>query len=74
MALKAGDVVVLKSGGQALTVASVEGDTVECVWIGEEGELFCEELPSIVLESAEIYLSDDDDAEHEEEEEHDEVA
>ncbi|RTL55402.1 MAG: DUF2158 domain-containing protein [Bradyrhizobiaceae bacterium] len=73
MALKAGDVVVLKSGGQALTVASVEGDTVECVWIGEEGELFREELPSVVLESAEIDLSDDDEA-HEDEEEHDEVA
>ena len=73
MALKAGDVVVLKSGGQALTVASVDGDTVECVWIGEEGELFREELPSVVLESAEIDLSDDDE-EDEEEEEHDEVA
>lgn len=73
MALKAGDIVVLKSGGQALTVASIDGDTVECVWIGEEGELFREELPSIVLESAEIDLSDDDE-EHEEEEEQDEVA
>lgn len=72
MALKAGDVVVLKSGGQALTVASVDGDTVECVWIGEEGELFREELPSVVLESAEIDLSDDEESE-EEEEEQDEV-
>lgn len=74
MALKAGDVVVLKSGGQALTVASIDGDTVECVWIGEEGELFREELPSVVLESAEIDLSDDDEETQEEEEEHDEVA
>lgn len=73
MALKAGDVVVLKSGGQALTVAAVDGNTVECVWIGEEGELFREELPSVVLESAEIDLSDDEEA-HEEEEEQDEVA
>ena len=72
MALKAGDVVVLKSGGQALTVASVDGETVECVWIGEEGELFREELPSVVLESAEIDLSDDEESE-EEEEEQDEV-
>lgn len=73
MALKAGDVVVLKSGGQALTVASIDGDTVECVWIGEEGELFREELPAVVLESAEIDLSDDEESE-EEEEEQDEVA
>jgi uncharacterized protein YodC (DUF2158 family) len=72
MALKAGDVVVLKSGGQALTVASIEGDTVECVWIGEEGELFREELPAVVLESAEIDLSDDEA--EEEDEEQDEVA
>ncbi len=72
MALKAGDVVVLKSGGQALTVASIDGDTIECVWIGEEGELFREELPSVVLESAEIDLSDDEET-HEEEEQ-DEVA
>ncbi len=75
MALKAGDVVVLKSGGQALTVAAVDGDTVECVWIGEEGELFREELPSVVLESAEIDLSDDEETNEEaEEEEQDEVA
>ena len=37
MKLKAGDVVVLKSGGQALTVADVTDESVECVWIGEEG-------------------------------------
>ncbi len=73
MALKAGDVVVLKSGGQALTVASIEGDMVECVWIGEEGELFREELPSVVLEAVEIDMSDDED-EDEHEEEQDEVA
>ena len=74
MTLKAGDVVVLKSGGQALTVASIDGDTVECVWIGEEGELFREELPSVVLETVEIDLSDDEDEDEHEEEEHDEVA
>ncbi len=73
MALKAGDVVVLKSGGQALTVASIEGDMVECVWIGEEGELVREELPTVVLEAVEIDMSDEDEDEHEEEEQ-DEVA
>ncbi len=52
MGLKAGDVVVLKSGGQALTVAEVNDDMVECVWIGEEGDLFREKLPPIVLELA----------------------
>jgi uncharacterized protein YodC (DUF2158 family) len=67
MGLKAGDVVVLKSGGQALTVAEVTDETVSCVWIGEEGDLFRESLPSAVLELAHIDISDDED----EEEHHD---
>ena len=73
MGLKAGDVVVLKSGGQALTVAEVADETVECVWIGEEGDLFREKLPSAVLELAHIDLSDDEDEDerHEDEEEED---
>jgi len=70
MKLKAGDVVVLKSGGQALTVAEVADETVECIWIGEEGDLFRERLPAAVLELAHIDLSDDED-EHEGEEDED---
>ena len=54
MELKAGDVVVLKSGGQPLTVAEVNDQNVECVWIGEEGELFRETLPAVTLELAQI--------------------
>jgi uncharacterized protein YodC (DUF2158 family) len=70
MGLKAGDVVVLKSGGQALTVAEVTDETVACVWIGEEGDLFRESLPSAVLELAHIDMSDDEDEdEHHEDEE-----
>lgn len=61
MELKAGDVVVLKSGGQALTVAEVHDGMVACVWIGEEGDLFRETLPSIVLERAQFDMSDDED-------------
>lgn len=68
MKLKAGDVVVLKSGGQALTVAEVTDEAVACVWIGEEGDLFRESLPSAVLELAHIDMSDDED-EHDEEDE-----
>ncbi len=73
MGLKAGDVVVLKSGGQALTVAEVNDEMVACVWIGEEGDLFRESLPSAVLELAHIDLSDDEDEEehHEDEESED---
>jgi uncharacterized protein YodC (DUF2158 family) len=61
MELKAGDVVVLKSGGQALTVAEVNDQNVECVWIGEEGELFRETLPAVTLELAQIGTEDDEE-------------
>lgn len=71
MGLKAGDVVVLKSGGQAMTVAEVNDETVECIWLGEEGDLFREKLPASVLEVAHIDMSDDED-EHEEDEDSEE--
>lgn len=71
MGLKAGDVVVLKSGGQALTVAEVTDEAVECIWLGEEGDLFREKLPASVLEVAHIDLSDDED-EHDEDEDSEE--
>ncbi|HEX7789533.1 MAG TPA: DUF2158 domain-containing protein [Afipia sp.] len=67
MGLKAGDVVVLKSGGQPLTVAEVNDDMIACVWIGEEGDLFRETLPSLVLELAHF-----EDLEHDEEDEDEE--
>jgi uncharacterized protein YodC (DUF2158 family) len=57
MAFKPGDVVVLKSGGPAMTVASVEENDVKCLWIGEEGELYREEIPAVALELIE---SEDD--------------
>jgi len=66
MGLKAGDVVVLKSGGQALTVSEVTDEMIECVCIGEEGDLFREKLPASVLELAHIDMSDDEDEEEDE--------
>ena len=69
MELKSGDVVMLKSGGCPLTVADVDGDNIECLWLGEEGDLFRETLPRIVLELALVISHDDED---ESEEEHDE--
>jgi uncharacterized protein YodC (DUF2158 family) len=47
-----GQVVNLKSGGQPLTVVAVDGDSVECLWLGEEGDLFRESIPAIALELA----------------------
>ena len=64
MELKPGDVVMLKSGGHPVTVSEVNEDTVECLWMGGEGDLFRETLPKAVLEAYEI-----DDAQDEEDEE-----
>jgi uncharacterized protein YodC (DUF2158 family) len=69
MKLKAGDVVVLKSGGQALTVAEVNDENIECIWIGEEGELFRETLPAVTLELAAV--EEDDEEENGDEEDDD---
>lgn len=72
MKLKAGDVVVLKSGGQALTVAEVNDENIDCIWIGEEGELFRETLPAVTLELAAVEEEDDEENGDEDEEEDDE--
>lgn len=67
MELKAGDIVMLKSGGQPLTVANVKGDDVNCLWMGAEGDLFRETLPLAVLERLEEVDEDDDEEEDDEE-------
>lgn len=73
MQLKAGDVVVLKSGGQPLTVAAVDDQNIECIWIGEEGALFRETLPAVTLELVEMESEDDEhETENGDEEEDDE--
>ena len=78
MKLKPGDVVMLKSGGQPLTVAEVGDDAVECLWMGADGDLFRETLPFAVLESVDIDPLDEEDEElgedDEDEEEADKVA
>ena len=66
MELKPGDVVMLKSGGHPVTVAEVIEDSVECLWMGEKGDLFRETLPLAALESAEIESSDDEEDDEEE--------
>jgi uncharacterized protein YodC (DUF2158 family) len=79
MAIEPGDVVVLKSGGQPMTVATVDENSVECLWLGEEGELFRETIPNVALsvvadtaDGDELDVDDDeDDEEHEEAERED---
>ena len=69
MTYEAGSVVMLKSGGQPMTVVAASGDDIDCVWIGEEGEFFRHTIPAVALEAA---ISEDD--EEEEDEEGEEVA
>ena len=69
MAFAAGSVVVLKSGGLLMTVVSASDDEIECVWLGDEGELFRHSIPAIALEAAPTADHDDDEEEEEEEEE-----
>lgn len=69
MELKAGDIVMLKSGGQPLTVAEVKGDDVVCLWMGVEGDLFRETLPLAVLEHLEELEDDEDEDEDDDEDE-----
>jgi uncharacterized protein YodC (DUF2158 family) len=72
MELKPGDVVTLKSGGHPLTVAEVHEDTVACLWMGAEGDLFRETLPLAVLELANAGEEDADDEEEEDDEDEEE--
>lgn len=60
MSYSAGNVVVLKSGGPAMTVVAANGEDIECVWIGEEGELFRHAIPAFALEVVEIEEDDED--------------
>ena len=69
MELKTGDVVMLKSGGQPLTVAEVKGDDIVCLWMGSEGDLFRETLPLATLERLEIEEDEDDEEEDDEDDE-----
>ena len=70
MDVKPGDVVILKSGGHPMSVVEVNGNTAACVWMGNEGDLFRETLPLVVLELAEAEPSDEEeDAEEENDEE-----
>ena len=70
MAFEPGDVVFLKSGGSAMTVAAVGGDSVDCLWLGEEGDLFRETIPTVTL----IIAADPAEEEDHDEDDEDESA
>ncbi len=73
MTFAAGDVVFLKSGGEAMTVSAVEDDEAMCLWTGEDGDLFREMIPVVALQTAqadeeENEEEEDEDSEHDEDE------
>ncbi|SFH96645.1 DUF2158 domain-containing protein [Bradyrhizobium sp. Gha] len=65
MELKAGDIVMLRSGGQPLTVAEVKGEDVLCLWMGMEGDLYRETLPLATL----VQVEEDEEEEEDEDDE-----
>jgi uncharacterized protein YodC (DUF2158 family) len=67
MAYAAGSVVVLKSGGLLMTVVSASDDEIECVWLGEDGELFRQNIPAVALEAAPVADHEEDDEDDEDE-------
>jgi uncharacterized protein YodC (DUF2158 family) len=73
MAFAAGSVVVLKSGGLLMTVVSASDDEIECVWLGDEGELFRHSIPAIALEAAPVADHDDDEDVEEDDDAEDDV-
>jgi uncharacterized protein YodC (DUF2158 family) len=64
-AFEPGNVVMLKSGGQALTVVSITAQGVQCIWIGEAGDLFNATLPAVALEVFDMDMETDDEPEGE---------
>jgi len=75
MTFTPGETVAVKSGGPALTVLSVEGDHVKCLFFSEElGEFKETVLPAFALEG---FDSEDEESENDvtdEEEAEEEVA
>jgi uncharacterized protein YodC (DUF2158 family) len=75
MAFEPGDVVMLKSGGHSMTVVSVEEEDIDCLWIGDEGQMFRQSIPAValtVVEGLEIDEPDESDEDEESEDEEDE--
>jgi uncharacterized protein YodC (DUF2158 family) len=49
MAFELGEVVMLRSGGQLMTVVAIDEEDIDCVWIGGEGHFFRETIPAAAL-------------------------
>jgi uncharacterized protein YodC (DUF2158 family) len=72
MSFAPGNIVTLKSGGHPMTVASVDDEDVECLWLGDTGEFFRQSIPAIaltVVEAADIDEMEEEGEEQDDEEE-----
>ena len=72
MTFEPGEVVMLKSGGQLMTVVASEDEDVDCVWIGDEGHFFRENIPAAALVA--VKSGDDEDEADEDEADEDDDA
>ena len=75
MTFAPGDIVALKSGGHSMTVVSAEDNDIECLWLGDAGELFRQSIPAVALTMLESSEAEDEveaDAEDEDEDDEDE--
>lgn len=63
MTFTPGDIVTLRSGGQALTVTAIGDDEATCIWLGEEGDLFRESIPLVALQAIDLEEEDGEDSE-----------
>jgi uncharacterized protein YodC (DUF2158 family) len=79
MTFAPGDIVALKSGGHSMTVISVEENDIDCLWLGDAGELFRQSIPAVALtmiehsdaeDETEEDADDDDEDEDDEDDEH----
>jgi len=73
MAFEPGDVVILKSGGHSMTVVSVDEEDIDCLWVGDDGQMFRQSIPAVALAVVdELELDEADEAEESEHAEDDE--
>ena len=70
--IKTGDVVMLKSGGQPMTVVSLDGEDATCIWMGDSGDLFHQNVPVLAIALAELDDEEEEEHGHDDEEEDEE--
>ena len=72
MTFAPGDIVALKSGGHSMTVVSAEENGIECLWLGDAGELFRQSIPAVALTVLESEAKQEAEEHDEDEDEDDE--